>query len=171
MLPGCSERIALDARTTSWQATRSSGSRSTLRLALIAGIVAACLLAGFAFDRALTQGGARSRARGAFGAASWRQGRSALSQRLSASGLSMATGTVQSVSAGTIDLQTLRGAAETVTLSATTVYRERGTPSASLADVVTGCRVVVIGKRAGGGGLTAGRVLILPAGAGTGFPG
>jgi hypothetical protein len=140
------------------------------------GIVAACLVAAFALDHALADGGGHSPASGAglafakgAGGTRWQQGGGgSLARRLSTSGLSMAAGTVQSVASSSITLQTLRGATVTVSVSVSTIYRERGTSTASLADVSAGARVVVLGKKATGGGLTASRVLILPAGAGGG---
>ena len=159
---------------------RSANSRAW-RWALVAGIVAACLVAAFALDRAHAGGGGHSPVSGASlafaggaGGTRWQQGGDggeALTRRLSASGFSIAAGTVQSVAGSSFTLQTLRGASVTVTVGASTIDRERGTSTASLADVSAGCRILVLGRKAAGGGLTASRVPILPAGAGGGLSG
>lgn len=169
---------------TTTSPTRSSAekprpllSRPALRWAVAAFIILASVVAAYAVVRAFSPSSGRP---GQTAAASWRSALgeatgsqanagngTSIGQRLSGRGLNLAAGTVQSVEQpGSFTLKTLRGATVTVTVSAATIYRERGASSASLADVTAGGHVVIVGTRAADGNLTASRVLIVPAGQG-----
>ena len=154
---------------TTTSPTRSSAekprpllSRPALRWAVAAFIILASVVAAYAVVRAFSPSSGRP---GQTAAASWRSALgeatgsqanagngTSIGQRLSGRGLNLAAGTVQSVEQpGSFTLKTLRGATVTVTVSAATIYRERGASSASLADVTAGGHVVIVGTRAADG--------------------